>query len=129
MVPASPAGGEPNRRGPQLALGGYSKGMLQRIGLAQALVHRPKLVVLDEPTAGVDPAGAREIRDLILDLKRFAAYELSHCEGREREAYDRLSALHTAGESERLPTLIRLLKDLEIKLAIPPAQRIPDPVH
>jgi ABC-2 type transport system ATP-binding protein len=51
-------------------LGGYSKGMLQRIGLAQALVQEPKLVVLDEPTAGVDPAGTREIRDLILDLKR-----------------------------------------------------------
>src|SRR6476620_9726802 len=48
----------------------YSKGMLQRIGLAQALVHDPKLVVLDEPTAGVDPAGSRDIRDLILDLKR-----------------------------------------------------------
>ena len=51
-------------------LSGYSKGMLQRVGLAQALVQEPKLVVLDEPTAGVDPAGAREIRDLILDFKR-----------------------------------------------------------
>src|SRR2546423_4096011 len=50
-------------------LAGYSKGMLQRIGLAQALIHEPALVVLDEPTAGVDPAGAREIRDLILALK------------------------------------------------------------
>src|SRR2546425_8357689 len=43
-------------------LGTYSKGMLQRIGLAQALIHDPRLVVLDEPTAGVDPAGSREIR-------------------------------------------------------------------
>ena len=50
-------------------LAGYSKGMLQRIGLAQALVGRPKLVVLDEPTAGVDPAGSRKIRDLIMQLK------------------------------------------------------------
>lgn len=49
-------------------LGGYSKGMLQRIGLAQALIHRPKLLVLDEPTAGVDPVGSRQIRDLILRL-------------------------------------------------------------
>src|SRR6184192_4413979 len=48
----------------------YSKGMLQRIGLAQALIHDPRLVVLDEPTAGVDPAGSRDIRDLILNLKR-----------------------------------------------------------
>lgn len=62
-------------------------------------------------------------------VKRFAAYELSYCEGREREAYDRLHALYAAGESERLPTLIRLLKDLEIKLAIPLHQRIPDPVR
>ncbi len=51
-------------------LAGYSKGMLQRIGLAQALVHDPQLVVLDEPTAGVDPAGSRQIRDLIFELKR-----------------------------------------------------------
>src|SRR5437899_5902928 len=53
-------------------LGTYSKGMLQRIGLAQALIHDPRLVVLDEPTAGVDPAGSREIRDLIINLKRRA---------------------------------------------------------
>ena len=43
-------------------VGGFSKGMLQRIGLAQALVHDPGLVVLDEPTAGVDPAGSHQIR-------------------------------------------------------------------
>ena len=48
----------------------YSKGMLQRIGLAQALINDPKLVVLDEPTAGVDPAGSRDIRKLIADLKQ-----------------------------------------------------------
>lgn len=59
--------------------------------------------------------------------KRFAAYELSHCPGREREAYDRLQALYAAGESERLPTLISRLKDLEIKLDIPLDRRIPDP--
>jgi len=49
-------------------LGTYSKGMLQRIGLAQALIHDPRLVVLDEPTAGVDPAGSRENSHLIMDL-------------------------------------------------------------
>jgi len=47
----------------------FSKGMLQRIGLAQALVNDPDLVVLDEPMSGLDPVGRREIRDLILDLK------------------------------------------------------------
>ena len=51
-------------------LGGYSKGMLQRIGLAQALVGDPDLLVLDEPTAGVDPVGAAEIASLILELKK-----------------------------------------------------------
>ena len=47
----------------------YSKGMLQRIGLAQALVHNPDLVFLDEPTDGVDPIGRKEIRDILLNIK------------------------------------------------------------
>ena len=47
----------------------YSKGMLQRIGLAQAIVHDPKIVFLDEPTDGVDPIGRKEIRDILIDLK------------------------------------------------------------
>ncbi len=51
-------------------VGGYSKGMLQRIGLAQALIGDPELLVLDEPTAGVDPVGAAEIASLIVDLKK-----------------------------------------------------------
>lgn len=50
-------------------VGTYSKGMLQRIGLAQALVHNPRLVILDEPTAGVDPVGSAEISALVLKLK------------------------------------------------------------
>lgn len=58
--------------------------------------------------------------------KRFAAYELSHCEGREREAYERLHQLYDLGDQERLPTLLRRLKEMEIKLDIPLAQRIPD---
>lgn len=58
--------------------------------------------------------------------KRFAAYELSYCEGREREAYAHLHALYLAGENERLPTLITRLKYLEGKLNIPLEERIPD---
>ncbi len=48
----------------------YSKGMQQRLGLAQALVGDPSLVILDEPMSGLDPVGRKEVRDLILDLKR-----------------------------------------------------------
>jgi len=48
----------------------YSKGMLQRVGLAQAILHDPRLVILDEPMSGLDPVGRREVRDIILELKR-----------------------------------------------------------
>ena len=48
----------------------YSKGMLQRAGMAQAILHDPKVVVLDEPMSGLDPVGRREVRDVILELKR-----------------------------------------------------------
>jgi len=77
-------------------LGGYSKGMLQRIGLAQALVQEPRLLVLDEPTAGVDPAGSREIRDLILDFKSRGITILlcSHLLGQVQEICDRIGILH-----------------------------------
>jgi len=47
----------------------YSKGMLQRAGLAQAIMHHPRLVILDEPAAGMDPAGSDDIRNLVLGLK------------------------------------------------------------
>ncbi len=50
-------------------VGTYSKGMLQRIGIAQAVVHDPRLVILDEPTAGVDPIGSDAIARMILSLK------------------------------------------------------------
>lgn len=50
-------------------LGSYSKGMRQRVGLAQALMNDPKLVVLDEPTDGVDPSGRRDIRNILTHLK------------------------------------------------------------
>ena len=76
-------------------IGGFSKGMLQRIGLAQALVQDPKLVVLDEPTAGVDPVGSRQIRDLILDLKKRGKTVLltSHLLGQVQEVCDRVGIM------------------------------------
>lgn len=76
-------------------VGGYSKGMLQRIGLAQALVQDPGLLVLDEPTAGVDPVGSREIRDLILKLKARGKTVLlcSHLLSQVQEICDRVGIL------------------------------------
>jgi ABC-2 type transport system ATP-binding protein len=54
-------------------LRGYSKGMLQRIGLAQALLNEPDLIILDEPTSGLDPVGRRLVRDIIRGLKQRGA--------------------------------------------------------
>jgi len=51
-------------------LGKFSKGMVQRVGIAQALINDPQLIFLDEPMSGLDPLGRREVRDLILDLKK-----------------------------------------------------------
>ena len=53
----------------RLQLRKYSKGMLQRVGIAQALINDPELLILDEPMSGLDPIGQREIRELILELK------------------------------------------------------------
>jgi ABC-2 type transport system ATP-binding protein len=70
----------------QIQLRKYSKGMLQRVGLAQAILHDPQVVVLDEPMSGLDPLGRREVRDIILELKRdgrtvlFSTHVLSDAE-------------------------------------------------
>jgi len=98
----------------------YSKGMLQRIGLAQALINQPKLVVLDEPTAGVDPVGSRQIRDLILDLKRRGAAVLlsSHLLGQVQEICDRVGILAkgTLVREGRLEELIEIENQTELVL-------------
>src|SRR5437868_3187117 len=77
-------------------LSNYSKGMLQRIGLAQALIHDPRLLVLDEPTAGVDPAGSRDIQELIASLKNRGTTVLlsSHLLTQVQEVCDRVGILH-----------------------------------
>lgn len=76
-------------------VGGYSKGMLQRLGLAQALIHEPRLLVLDEPTAGVDPAGSRIIRDLIIEFRTRGITVLvtSHLLEQMQEVCDRVGIM------------------------------------
>lgn len=79
----------------QRRVAGYSKGMLQRLGLAQALIHEPRLVILDEPTAGVDPAGSRKIRDLILGFRERGLTVLvtSHLLEQMQEVCDRVGIM------------------------------------
>ena len=106
-------------------LGGYSKGMLQRIGLAQAMIQEPRLLVLDEPTAGVDPAGSREIRDLILDFKHRGITVLlcSHLLEQVQEICDRVGILdHGVLIREgRLSDLISIESQTEFILENAPA--------
>ncbi len=101
-------------------IGGYSKGMLQRIGLAQAMIQEPRLLVLDEPTAGVDPAGSREIRDLILDFKARGITVLlcSHLLGQVQEICDRIGILHQGllVREGRLDELISIENQTELIL-------------
>jgi len=64
----------------------FSKGMMQRVGLAQAIVHEPELIVLDEPMSGLDPIGRRDVREMILALRNegrtilFSSHILSDAE-------------------------------------------------
>src|SRR5437660_33545 len=81
----------------------YSKGMRQRIGLAQALINDPALVILDEPTSGLDPLGTRWMKDLILDLraKQKTVIMCSHRLEDVQDVCDRIAILHD-GELQEL---------------------------
>ncbi|MBN1420956.1 MAG: ABC transporter ATP-binding protein [Planctomycetes bacterium] len=77
-------------------VGEYSKGMGRRIGMAQALINDPDLVILDEPTAGLDPIGAREVKDLIRELRRRGKTVLlsSHLLADVEDVCDRIAILY-----------------------------------
>src|SRR5436190_7171809 len=92
--------------------------------LYEALARLYKEKYKDHEHASEFYAKAAALPDAARFDRRFSAYELSYCEGREREAYERLRALYYEGEQERLPTLITRLKFLEDKLKIPQGQRI-----
>jgi len=89
----------------------YSKGMTRRIGLAQALINDPDLIILDEPTTGLDPIGCREMKDLIIDLKRQGKTVLmcSHLLADVQDVCDRIAVLHQ-GELKELGRVDALLK-------------------
>lgn len=74
----------------------FSKGMKQRAGIAQALINNPDLVILDEPQSGLDPIGRREIRDLVLDLRRSGKTILfcSHILPEVQDICDRVAVMH-----------------------------------
>ncbi|MEX1116672.1 MAG: ABC transporter ATP-binding protein [Akkermansiaceae bacterium] len=101
-------------------IGGYSKGMLQRIGLAQALVQEPRLVILDEPTAGVDPIGSRQIRDLIMKLRErgITVFLCSHLLEQVQEVCDHVGIIFRGKmvKEGRLEDLIAIEDQTEIIL-------------
>ena len=78
-------------------LGAFSKGMLQRIGLAQALLNDPALVFLDEPTSGLDPIGRRVVRDIITDLRQrgMAVFLNSHFLSEVEKTCDRVAFIRS----------------------------------
>lgn len=92
----------------------FSKGMLQRVGIAQAILHEPKLVFLDEPMSGLDPLGRREVRDLIQQLKQegktvfFSTHILSDAEALcDRVAIINKGELRGIGAVEELTSSIQ----------------------
>jgi hypothetical protein len=93
--------------------------------LYEALARLYKEKYKDHERASESYAKAAALPDAATFDRRFSAYELSYCEGREWEAYERLRELYVEGEQERLPTLITRLRFLEDKLKIPQDQRIP----
>lgn len=91
-------------------VGEYSKGMQRRIGLAQALINDPELLILDEPTSGMDPMGTRQIKDLILDLKGRGKTVLlsSHLLADVEDVCDRVTVLY-GGKQRAAGTVDELL--------------------
>jgi ABC-2 type transport system ATP-binding protein len=98
-------------------VGGFSKGMQQRLGLAVALVARPEFVVLDEPTSALDPLGRVDVRDLVLSLKHRGVAVLlnSHLIGEVERVCDRVVILDQ-GRVAASGTLAELLGQREVRM-------------
>lgn len=97
----------------------FSKGMLQRVGIAQAILHKPKLVFFDEPMSGLDPLGRREVRDLMLQLQEegttvfFSTHILSDAE----TLCDRVAIIHR-GELRGVGAVEELTKSVQGKVEV-----------
>jgi ABC-2 type transport system ATP-binding protein len=106
-------------------VGEFSKGMQRRIGLAQALINDPDLVILDEPTAGLDPIGCREVKDLILALARRGKTVIlsSHLLSDVEDVCDRV-VIYYGGRIHAMGTLKELLvKPDTVRITMPPLPR------
>src|SRR3989454_1041731 len=107
------------------SVGEFSKGMQRRIGLAQALINDPDLVILDEPTAGLDPIGCREVKDLILALARRGKTVIlsSHLLADVEDVCDRV-VIYYGGRIQALGTLKELLaKPDTLRITVPALSR------
>jgi len=106
----------------------FSKGMLQRLGLAQAMLNDPQVLFLDEPTDGVDPVGRKEIRDILTSLRRQGKtiFLNSHMLSEVEEISDRVAILNK-GRLLRVGTVHEMTSnqhEYEIRLAVPPSESI-----
>src|SRR3954467_13482380 len=107
------------------SVGEFSKGMQRRIGLAQALINDPDLVILDEPTAGLDPIGCREVKDLILALARRGKTVIlsSHLLSDVEDVCDRV-VIYYGGKIQAMGTLKELLaRPDSVRITMPPLPR------
>ncbi len=99
----------------------YSKGMTRRIGLAQALINDPELIVLDEPTTGLDPIGTREMKDLIIKLRDEGKTVLlcSHLLADVQDVCDRIAILYQGELKEmgRVDSLLKVQDVTEFRIA------------
>jgi ABC-2 type transport system ATP-binding protein len=106
-------------------VGEFSKGMQRRIGLAQALINDPDLVILDEPTAGLDPIGCREVKDLILALARRGKTVIlsSHLLADVEDVCDRVVIYYGGRIHAQGPLRQLLAKPDAVRITMPPLSR------